>query len=85
MDTVTLTVRLPKRIAAEIARESRRRNISKSDVMRERLAHTDNAAPADPLADIADLIGAIDAGPPDLSARAKHYLRVRGYGRDRNR
>jgi hypothetical protein len=37
MKTVTLTVRVPQRIAADIARESRERKVSKSDVVRERL------------------------------------------------
>jgi hypothetical protein len=85
MKTVALTVRLPQRIAADIARESRRRNISKSDVVRERLDRTEKPEIPASLADIADLIGSVDSGPPDLSARKKHYLRVMGYGRNRNR
>jgi hypothetical protein len=37
------------------------------------------------LADLADLIGAIDDDlPSDLSARTKHYLRLWGCGRDRS-
>ena len=85
MKTVTLTVRVPQRIAADIARESRERRVSKSDVMRERIECAGKLALSSPLADIADLIGAIDCGPPDLSARKKHYLRATGYGRNRNR
>ena len=30
---------------------------------------------------IADLIGSVERGPSDLSARKKHYLKVMGYGR----
>lgn len=82
----TLTVRLPDPLAAEIEAESRERNVSKSDVVRERL----EAAPrrkrrASSLDAIADLIGSIEGLPPDLSARKKHYLRVTGYGQKRSR
>jgi Arc/MetJ-type ribon-helix-helix transcriptional regulator len=79
----TLTVRLPEALAANIEAESRERRISKSDVVRERLERA--AAPSDdPLASIRDLIGSVDGGPPDLSARKKHYLRAWGYGRNRS-
>jgi hypothetical protein len=80
-----MTVRLPDARVAEIEAESRARNVSKSDVVRDRIERASKPKGASPLADIADLIGAIDHGPPDLSARKKHYLRVRGYGRNRNR
>jgi hypothetical protein len=33
--------------------------------------------------DIADLIGAVQGLPADLSARKKYYLRTTGYGRKR--
>ena len=82
----TLTVRLPDALVSQINAESRRRNISKSDVVRERLA-----APAKPagtpatLDAIADLIGSVDGLPSDLSANTKKYLRLTGYGRKRPR
>ena len=83
----TLTVRLPESLAAAIEAESRRRRISKSDVVRERL---ERAAPAareasSPAYAIADLIGSVDGLPVDLSARKKRYLRAMGYGRKRAR
>ena len=80
----TLTVRLPEPLAAEIEAESRRRKLSKSDVVRERLtlkART-SAGPAS-LRAITDLIGSVDGLPADLSARKKNYLRATGYGQDR--
>jgi len=81
----TVTVRLPEALAAEIEAESRKRKISKSDVVRERLQRSPSQTD-DPLASIRDLIGSVDDDlPPDLSARKKHYLRVWGYGRNRNR
>lgn len=82
----TLTVRLPDALAAAIEAESRRRNVSKSDIVRERLERARSGA-AEPDAasyDIADLIGSVDGLPADLSARKKHYLRL-GYGRKRSR
>jgi Arc/MetJ-type ribon-helix-helix transcriptional regulator len=83
----TLTVRLSEPLAADIEEESRKRRISKSDVVRERLER----APGLPrqtasLDAIADLIGSVvDDLPVDLSARKKAYLRATGYGRKRPR
>ena len=85
--TRTITVRLPEALADEIETESRKRGVSKSDVIRERLerARGDTTLPPH-LEDIADLIGSIDDDlPADLSARKKHYLRVYGFGRNRSR
>jgi len=80
----TLTVRLPDALAAAIEEEARRRRLSKSDVVRERLERAPVAKPNAPPYDIADLIGCVDGLPGDLSARKKHYLRL-GYGRKRPR
>lgn len=83
----TLTVRLPVPLVADIEAESRGRKISKSDVVRERLQHAREPARrrATPLDAIADLIGAVDGLPPDLSGHKKRYLRTTGYGRKRPR
>jgi hypothetical protein len=83
----TLTVRLPDALALKIEVESRRRKISKSDVVRERLAGKKRLRPgaATSLDAIADLIGSVDALPRDLSAKAKDYLRSTGHGRKRPR
>jgi len=79
----TLTVRLPDALAAEIDAESRKRKVSKSDVVRDRL--TTAAPPRNvSLDDIADVIGAVDGLPTDLSSNTKRYLRA-GYGRKRPR
>ena len=82
----TLTVRLPEALVAQIEAESRRRKLSKSDVVRERLTHAPaGRQPRAPsLEAIADLIGSVSGLPPDLSARKKHYLRG-GYGGKRPR
>ena len=81
----TLTVRLPAAIANDIAAESRERGISKSDVVRERLTRRPSRQKDNALEGIADLVGAVDALPADLSARRKHYLRATGYGLKRPR
>ena len=72
----TINVRLPDPLAAEIEAESRTRRVSKSDVVRERLERGPMDAGADPLAGIRDLIGSVDGGRPDLSARKKDHLRA---------
>jgi hypothetical protein len=79
----TLTVRLPDALVAEIEAESRKRKISKSDVVRARLAPAASSRSAS-LDDIADVIGSVDGLPPDLSTNVKRYLRA-GYGRKRSR
>ncbi len=83
----TLTVRLPEALAAEIEEESRRRRVSKSDVIRERLSlpsgsRRSRGLPPD---SIADLVGSVDGLPADLSERKKEYLKAAGYGRKRAR
>jgi hypothetical protein len=83
----TLTVRLPEALVAEIESESRRRKLSKSDVVRERLAAAGESGRSQPalLDAIADVIGSVDGLPRDLSARTKGYLKSTGYGVKRAR
>jgi hypothetical protein len=82
----TLTVRLPEALVAEIDAESRRRKLSKSDIVRERLtAAAGSGAHAASYDAIADLIGSVDGLPSDLAARKKEYLKSMGYGRKRPR
>ena len=82
----TLTVRLPEALVAAIDAESRRRGLTRSDVVRERLESADvSAHHAGTLNGIADLIGAVDGLPADVSRRHKAYLKTTGYGRKRTR
>jgi len=83
----TLTVRLPEALVAQIEAESRRRKLSKSDVVRERLTAAAESRRQQPalLDAIADLIGSVDLLPHDLSARTKKYLKSTGYGEKRPR
>ena len=82
----TLTIRLPEALFADIEVESRGRNISKSDVVRERLQSARRLRKRESsLEAIADLIGSVGDLPADLSSRKKHYLRSTGYGKKRSR
>ena len=83
----TLTVRLPETLVAQIEAESRRRKLSKSDVVRERLAVGAGSSRRQPalLDAIADVVGTVDWLPRDLSARKKRYLKSTGYGEKRTR
>ena len=72
----TLTVKLPDTLAKDIAREAKKRRITKSEVVRERLA-----AKADEQASLWDrmkhLVITDDDLPRDLSTNKKH---LEGYG-----
>jgi Arc/MetJ-type ribon-helix-helix transcriptional regulator len=83
----TLTVRLPEALVAQIEAESRRRKLSKSDVVRERLTGAEGSRRRQPalLDAIADLVGSVDLLPRDLSAQTKKYLKSTGYGDKRTR
>jgi hypothetical protein len=81
----TRTVRRPEALVAEIQAESRRRNLSKSDVVRERLSVSRRRERTASLDNIADLVGSVGGLPADLSGRKKAHLKATGYGRKRPR
>ena len=81
----TLTVRLPEALVAQLEAESRRRKLSKSDVVRERLTATGESRRPALLDAIADVVGSVEGLPRDLSARTKKYLKSTGYGQKRAR
>ena len=80
----TLTVRLPEALVAEIEAESRARKVTKSDVVRDRLAASSPQLLPPSFAAIAHLAGSVDGLPADLSRNAKRYLKA-GHGRKRPR
>jgi Arc/MetJ-type ribon-helix-helix transcriptional regulator len=82
-----LTVLLPEALLAQIEAESRRRKLSKSDVVRERLTGAQPTYQRQPalLDAIADLIGSVDRLPRDLSGRTRKHLKSTGYGDKRAR
>jgi Arc/MetJ-type ribon-helix-helix transcriptional regulator len=79
----TLTVRLPEPLVSEIEAESRGRNCSKSDIVRERLQRAARPARRKSTAvdAIADVIGSVNGLPSNLSARKKHHLKATGHGK----
>lgn len=83
----TITVRLPESLVAEIEAESRRRALSKSHIVRERLQRGGAARKRSTTAfeSIADLIGSVAGLPADLSARKNWHLQLSGYGKKRAR
>jgi Arc/MetJ-type ribon-helix-helix transcriptional regulator len=81
----SLTVRLPDHLVERLEAEAKRRKMSKSDIVRERLSATSAQPETSTLASIADLIGSVEGLPPDLSGKKKEYLRTTGYGRKRHR
>jgi hypothetical protein len=83
----TLVLRIPDELAAEIEAEARRLNSTKSEVARARLAagRSSSEAPGSGFDLIRDLVGTDTGGPPDLSARKKHYLKATGFGREKPR
>jgi hypothetical protein len=74
----TLTVRLPDSLVAEIEHESRTRNVSKSDVVRERLCHPHRrGGKRGTMRElVGDLIGSVEGLPSDLAGNKKKYLSV---------
>jgi hypothetical protein len=83
----TVTVRLPDRLIAEIESEARRRKLSKSEVVRERLTSGArfSRSPAKSFDSIADLVGSVEGLPRNLSGQKNKYLKSTNYGRNRLR
>jgi hypothetical protein len=71
----TLTIRLPDALARRIEQESLTRRVSKSDIVRERLAAGPPARPEHPLADLlAEMDGAPVTGRKRNAARDQKRL-----------
>jgi hypothetical protein len=81
----TLVLRIPVTLAKEMETEARELDVTKSEIARRRLIaggpQRQNLATGFDL--IADLIGTVEDGPSDISARTKDYLKSKGYGKSR--
>jgi Ribbon-helix-helix protein, copG family len=76
-----MTLKLPEDLFAEISSEARARNISKSQVVRERLANRRTAKGKGSLWNqIEDLVISSDSMPADLSSNKAH---LKSYGQNR--
>jgi len=81
MTNVTVTVKMPQPLHAQLEAEAARRRTSKSAILREAFAQRAAGAPVGSFHERANhLIGAA-SGPGDLSARSKTLV---GYGRSRH-
>ena len=74
----TLTVKLPEQLAASLERETKRAQVSKSEIVRDILERHLRAAPAYALDLAGDLAGCVDSGIDDLSS---NKARLQGFGR----
>ena len=72
----TLTIRLPDELVVEIEEEAKVRNVSKSDVVRERLRQSDPPAgkPGTMRELLGDLIGSVHGLPAGLASNKKKLL-----------
>jgi metal-responsive CopG/Arc/MetJ family transcriptional regulator len=75
----TLTVKLPDPLFAEIENAARTRNLSKSEIVRERLERSVGAK-SSLLSRMEDLVVDDDSLPEDLSSNKEH---LRHYGKNR--
>jgi len=82
VSTVIKSVKVPKALAAALARAAKARGVSESELIREGIEHV---AGEDGGLDMAALIGpdvGVASGPKDLSSSRR---RMAGYGRSRDR
>ncbi len=77
----TLTVKLPDPLFAEIASDAKARKLTKSEIVRERLARTGRLANS-LWSRMEDLVIEDDALPKDLSSNEVH---LKNYGKNRPR
>ena len=83
----TLVLRIPDDLARELDAEAKKTHLTKSEVARRRLiaAGSQSHDTASGFELIADLIGTVEGGPTDMSARKKEYLKTKDYGKSRHR
>jgi hypothetical protein len=83
----TLVLRIPDDLARELDAEAKKTHLTKSEVARRRLitAGSQSRDATSGFDLIADLVGTIEDGPADMSARKKEYLKSTSYGKSRHR
>ena len=82
----TLVLRIPDDLARELEAEAKKSHLTKSEIARRRLiaAGSMNQEAGSGFDLIADLVGSVEGGPADMSARKKEYLKSKGYGKSRH-
>jgi hypothetical protein len=81
----SVSVRLPDNLVDEIEAEARKRKMSKTDIIRERLEKAQSSTSPDQWGDLLSRVAGSVEGPVDLSSNVKKYLKSTGYGRNRSR
>ena len=83
----TLVLRIPDDLARELEAEAKKSHLTKSEIVRRRLiaAGSKSLKEASGFDLIEDLVGTLEGGPADMSARKKDYLKTSGYGKKRHR
>jgi hypothetical protein len=83
----TLVLRIPDDLARELDAEAKKSHLTKSEVARRRLiaAGSQSHAATSGFDLIADLVGTVEGGPADMSARKKDYLKSTSYGKSCHR
>ncbi len=83
----TLVLRIPDDLARELDAEAKKAHLTKSEVARRRLIAAGSQSPdaASGFDLIADLVGTVEGGPADVSARKKEYLKLTSYGKSPHR
>jgi hypothetical protein len=82
----SLTVRIPDELVDRLEAEAKRRKMSKSDIVRERLSQAPDAPVKTDWSEVlTKVVGSVEGLPRDVSANTKAYLRATGYGRKRPR
>ncbi len=77
----TLTIKVPDALFAEIAGAAKARNVTKSEIVRERLHRKPIASKRSSLwSHMEDLVIEADSLPANLSSNRKH---LKGYGKNR--
>lgn len=75
----SLTVKLPRQLSARVTRLARRRNVSRSALVREALELLTSDRGAETFIDrVSEYVGAGDDLPADILTNPKH---MKGYGR----
>jgi predicted transcriptional regulator len=72
-----MSIKLPKTLSSKVARLAKRRNVSRTDVVRDALEAYTAQEGVSPAGAAADLRGCLKGLPRDLSTNPKH---LKGYG-----
>jgi metal-responsive CopG/Arc/MetJ family transcriptional regulator len=75
--TEAMSIKLPRTLSARVSRLAQRRNVSRTEIVRDALEEYVNAHGKTERRDLADLKGCLKGLPRDLSSNPRH---LEGYG-----